>query len=112
MAQIAEGTAVSRRASADMREILYREQYDTIVGRFLPYDSCASSRGESPWRVASKSGSLRGVRHDIAYVDGPRLRYVMSLMSRGCRDRRFWVDNEATLCLARVARAAHDYIAR
>jgi len=110
MAQIAEGTAVNGRASTQMRKILFREQYDTIVGRFLPYDSYASSRGESAWKIASKSGSLRGIRHDIAYVEGPRLRYVISLMSKGCRDRRFWVDNEATLCLAHVARAVHDYI--
>ncbi len=112
MARIARGQALSRRASAAMRGILFREQSDTVVGRFLPYDPFAASQRKSPWRIASKSGSLRGVRHDVAYVEGRRLRYVIALMSKGCRDLRFWPDNEATLCLARVARAVHDYVAR
>jgi beta-lactamase class A len=112
MSRIARGEALSRSASAGMRDILFREQSDTIVGRFLPYDPFATSQGRSPWRIASKSGSLRGVRHDVAYVVGPRLRYVVALMSKGCKDRRFWPDNEATLCLARAARVVHDHVAR
>jgi hypothetical protein len=52
------------------------------------------------------------VRNDVAFVNGPRARYVVALMSKGCEDKRFWVDNEATLCLARVARAVHDYAVR
>ena len=105
MEQIARGQAVSRKASAAMRDILFREQYDLIVGRLLP-------DGRRRWKIASKSGTLPGIRHDVAYIRGPRLRYVVALMSAGCRDRRFSVDNEATLCLARIARAVHDYVAR
>jgi beta-lactamase class A len=70
MTRIARGEALSRPASAAMRDILFREQSDTIVGRFLPYDPFATSQGQSPGKIASKSGSLRGVRHDVAYFQG------------------------------------------
>lgn len=106
--RIALGEAVGRRVSTQMRDILRREQSDLIVGRLLPH----ARSGQPRWKIASKSGSVRGVRNDVAFVEGPRTRYVLALMSKGCQDKRFWVDNEATLCLARVARAVHDYVLR
>lgn len=112
MTQIARRRAVGRAASATMLDMLRREQYDTIVGRFLPADEQAASGSRSRWRVASKSGSIVGHRHDVAYVDGDGLRYVVVLLSWDCADHRFWVDNEAQICLAHVARAVHDHIAR
>ena len=112
MARIARRRAVSRAASATMLDILRREQYDTIVGRFLPHDDQAPSGSRARWRIASKSGSIVGHRHDVAFVEGDGLRYVVALMSWDCADTRFWVDNEAQICLAHVARAVHDHIAR
>jgi beta-lactamase class A len=108
MLRILQGEAVGRRASTQMCDILQREQSDLILGRLLPH----ARSGRPRWKVASKSGSVRGVRNDVASVEGPRARYVVALMSKGCQDKRFWVDNEATLCLARVARAVHDYAVR
>jgi beta-lactamase class A len=112
MTWIARRQAVSRPASRAMLDILRREQYDTIVGRFLPGAEDDDSGRATTWRVASKSGSIRGHRHDVAHVEGPGVRYVVALMSRDCADLRFWVDNEAQLCLAHVARAVHDHVAR
>jgi beta-lactamase class A len=110
MLGVARGTEVSRAASAEMLGILRREQYANIVGRLIPFDPYASGRDR--WRLASKSGSIRGVRNDAAIVEGPECRYVVALMSRDCSDERFNVDNEANLVLARVAAEIHRWFTR
>jgi hypothetical protein len=91
-----------------MLDVLRRSQSRDIVGRFLPVEG-GSRDGV---RIASKNGSLDGLRHDVAYVEGPGTSYVVALMSRDCADRRIWPDNEATLCLARLARCVHDHVSR
>ena len=110
MVSVARGGEVSRAASLEMLEILRREQYANIVGRMIPFDPYASGRDR--WRLASKSGSIRGVRNDAAIVEGPGCRYVVALMSRDCKDERFNVDNEANLVLARLAAAVHWWFTR
>ena len=111
MSEIARGRAVSRSASAAMLDILRREQYDTIVGRFLPQDQEELAQDRRTWKIASKSGSIKRHRHDVAFVEGQGLRYVVALMSRDCQDLSWGVENEATVCLARIARAVHDHVA-
>lgn len=110
MLGVATGREVSRAASGGMLDILRREQYANIVGRMIPFDPYASGAGR--WRLASKSGSIKGVRNDCAMVEGPGCRYVISLMSRDCADERFNVDNEANLALARIAAEIHDWFGR
>ncbi len=110
MAGLAGGREISKEASRAMLDILYREHYDHIVGRRIPYDPEAPTRPR--WRIASKSGSIRGVRNDVAYVVGPGCRYVVALMSEGCADERFNDDNEGALALAEVAREIHEWFTR
>jgi beta-lactamase class A len=101
---------VARRGPRPLLEILDREQSANIIGRLIPYDPYA--KGRDRWRLASKSGSMRGVRNDAGYVRGPGCRYVLALMSDGCADERFGVDNEANLCLARIAAEVHHWVTR
>jgi beta-lactamase class A len=110
MTQIARRQAVSRGASNEMLDILRREQSDFIVGRFLPYSSEELEQERQPWKIASKSGSIKGHRHDVALVEGHGHRYVLALMSSGAEDLRFWPDNEGTLALARIALAVHQEV--
>jgi beta-lactamase class A len=112
MLEVARRRAVSRAACAAMLGILRRSQSRDIVGRFLPPEPAGGPRGRRGTSIASKGGALRGVRHDVAYVEGPCTRYVVALMSRDCADPRYSADNEATLCLARLARTVHDYASR
>jgi len=107
MARVALGRELSRTASAAMLDTLKREQYANIVGRQIPYDPYA--KGKDRWLLASKSGSLIGVRNDAAYVKGPGVRYAIALMSKDCQDERFNVDNEANLFLARLAAEIHTH---
>lgn len=108
MLEIARRRAVSHAASTAMLDMLRRSQSRDIVGRYLPVD-VGSGGGVT---IASKNGSLDGMRHDVAYVEGPRTSYAVALMSRDCADQRIWPDNEATLCLARLARGVHEYVSR
>lgn len=110
MAGVATGREVSRAASRGMLKILYREHSDEIIGRRLPADPAPP--GGPRRRIASKSGSVTGVRNDAAYVTGPGYRYVLALMSEGCADPRFNVENEATLALAEIARTIHLWFTR
>lgn len=110
MTQIARRQAVSRDASNEMLDILRREQSDFIVGRYLPYTREDLEEDRRPWKIASKSGSIKGHRHDVALVEGHGHRYVLALMSSGAQDLRFWPDNEGTLALARIALAVHQEV--
>lgn len=110
MTQIGRRQAVGRQASNDMLDILRREQSDFIVGRFLPYTREELEQDRRPWKIASKSGSIKGHRHDVALVEGHGHRYVLALMSSGAEDLRFWPDNEGTLALARIALAVHQEV--
>ncbi|MBO0701753.1 MAG: serine hydrolase [Candidatus Dormibacteraeota bacterium] len=110
MTQIARRQAVSRPASNEMLDILRREQSDFIVGRFLPYTREELEQDRQPWKIASKSGSIKGHRHDVALVEGHGHRYVLAVMSSGSEDLRFWPDNEGTLALAHIAFAVHQEV--
>jgi len=111
VARMARRTAVSPTASREMVDILARERTDNIVGRLLPDAGSDGQPLRRAWRIASKNGSVRGVRNDVALVRGNGLAYVIALLSQGCQDLRYSPDNEATLCLARIARAVHDHVA-
>lgn len=110
MGNLGLGRELSREASRAMLDTLKREQYANIVGRMIPYEPYG--KAAKKWLLASKSGSLTGVRNDAAYVKGPGVRYTIALMSRGCADERFNVDNEAHLVLARLAADIHTHFSR
>jgi beta-lactamase class A len=86
----------------DMRklalEILGEQQYTEIIARHLPEDL----------KIATKSGSITGVRNDVGIVYAPRP-YAMALASKGSSDHREHMDNEGVLTLARVSKLLYDF---
>jgi len=78
-------------------DILSRQQYRDIIGRGLPTDEA----GAPLYRVASKSGELLGVHHDVGIVWTPRP-LVVTVLSEGGRDVREHPDNAEVRLLARV----------
>ena len=106
------GDCVGPDEDAAMRDILLRQQYNTVLTRELPYELVSPpphARGEEPpLRVASKSGSWEGVRNDAGIFYGPAGDYVLVVMSAGCKDLRFHVDNEAMVVLPAISRAAWE----
>lgn len=95
-------------AKTALAQAIYRRQQRTdMLGRYLPYDAYARETGESALAIASKSGSLRGVRNDAGVIEGAHGAYVIAVMSEGCPDLRFHPDNLGAVAVARVARAVH-----
>lgn len=75
--------------------ILERQQYRDLIGRGVPADP----DGEPLYRVASKSGELTGVHHDVGVIFTPRP-LVVALLSEGGRDPREHPENRDVTALA------------
>ncbi|WP_245872771.1 serine hydrolase [Deinococcus planocerae] len=75
--------------------ILSRQQFRDILARHVP----RGEDGEPLYRVASKSGELTGVRHDVGVLFTPRP-LVVALLSEGGDDPREHPDNRDTAVLA------------
>lgn len=76
-------------------DILGRQQFLDLLGRHLPRDP----DGELIYKVASKSGELRGVHHDVGIVWTPRP-LVVALLSEGGQDPREHPENAEVRRLA------------
>lgn len=101
---IAGHSVLTPASCEEMLGILQRQHHtDQITRRVTEYDGYLEQGVEPIVRVASKSGAIRGTRNDVALVERKNLRYVIVLMSRECADRRFYVDNEASVLLADVS---------
>jgi beta-lactamase class A len=101
---IATHEVLTPEACEEMLAILRRQHHtDQITRRMADFDGYLEPGAVPLVRVASKGGSIRGTRNDVALVERDRGRYVIAMMSRECTDRRFYVDNEAAVLLADVA---------
>jgi beta-lactamase class A len=101
---------ISAAASNFMWNILVHQQYNTLMTRYLPYELLEDSdNNDAPVQLGSKSGSLEGVRNDVGIVTSPWGSYTVALLSEGCRDLRFHVDNEAYVALPHLTRLIFDY---
>jgi beta-lactamase class A len=61
--------------------------------------------------VAHKTGALDQVRNDVGLVSTPQGDFALSLFAWESPDRRWTVDNQASVTLARLARALLDHLA-
>lgn len=103
-------TLVSPWACDVMWDILTRQQYNTLMTRDLPYALLAEESGQpAPVQIGSKSGSLEGIRNDVGIVQSPWGDYTVALLSDGCHDLRFHIDNEAQRILPRLTRLVFDH---
>jgi beta-lactamase class A len=68
----------------------------------------------NPWEndkqswVASKTGSITGVRNETGIIHTKTSAHVVSLMSKDCVDEQWTPDNEGTLALAQASKAVYD----
>lgn len=88
---------------------IYRQQQYSELGRALGHDPYSVEVGVAPWRIASKSGSLRGVRNDAGVFEtvdgGPEL--VVAVMTKGCPDERFHAENLGARVVGLAAAEVH-----
>jgi beta-lactamase class A len=94
--KIASGKAVSEEASKKMREVLFDQDFNTIIPARLPAGT----------RVAHKTGWITGLHHDSGIVyPASGHSYVLVLLSRELKDEKAGVG-----AMANVSRMIYDYV--
>ena len=71
-----EGAISSKSTSAEMLEIMAKQQWREKIPLLLPEGT----------KVANKTGSITGVTHDVGVVYGPSGPYVLCVMTKGVSD--------------------------
>lgn len=96
MEAIAQGKAVNEEASGDMIKILLDQKFKDIIPAKLPAEV----------KVAHKTGSITGVRHDSGIVFLPDGRkYVLVLLSK-----QMPAPKEGVEAMANVSKMIYDYM--
>jgi hypothetical protein len=80
------------------------QTYHTMIRRFLPFDAY----GDSPLRIANKTGALPGVRGDIALLESPDATVAMAFMTADAADPGFTFINEGEECIGQLAKITFD----
>ncbi len=108
--KIYNSKVLSAATGQQILEIMKHQQYVTsMIGRYLPYDSDTIEEGGESILIASKSGSIRGVRNDIGIIWGPNCTYAVAIMTKDCKDKRFYPDNEGGLVVAKISGILYGY---
>ncbi|TDE84882.1 serine hydrolase [Deinococcus sp. S9] len=92
---LVRGELLDRRHTGLALSILERQQLREILGRHVPCDA----EGKPLYRVASKSGELRGIHHDVGVLFTPRP-LIAAVLSQGGLDPREYPDNRDVARLA------------
>lgn len=106
-----DGALLEPELTEQAKHIYGRQQHTDQLGRFLPFDPYSTETGEAAMTIASKGGSIRGVRNDAGVIFTGRTRYVLAIMTRDCPDQRFHPDNLGSVVVSEVSRALYDHFA-
>jgi beta-lactamase class A len=109
---IARGRTVSPEASEQMMALLREQQDRDMIPRRLPQGDdvvVASKSGTDSEKVPDAEGVHGAVRNDVGVVSTPAGRYVIAIFTRGVKDTRWTVDNEALLTGAEISRMVYDH---
>lgn len=94
---LVQGRWLNKTHTALALDILGRQQLRDLIGRGVPADAA----GLPLYRVASKSGELVGIHHDVGVLYTPRP-LVIALLSEGGEDLREHPDNRDVGRLSRA----------
>ncbi len=94
------------------RRILSAQHYTDQLGREIGYDPYSSEVGEDDLRIASKSGSIRGVRNDVGIITRSEKGFVIAIMTKGAADLRFYPDNSGSRAIMDATSLAHKQFLR
>lgn len=101
-----QGELLPSRLTAVAQGIYRRQQLTDQMGREIGYDGYSTETGRSRLVIASKSGSLRGVRNDAGIIETPAARYAVAIMTKGCPDERFHPENQGSRVVSAASRLA------
>lgn len=108
--RISRGELISPQASAQMKEILKRQHYNSMITREFPVylmdseDNC----DEELFYVASKSGSMNACRNDGGIVHTPYGEYVIVMLNKGFSDKVYYNDHPAYTHGGKISKLIFD----
>lgn len=105
---LAKEQAASPEACRLMIATMLQQKHHNLVTRYIGDWDEELEPEQVRVRIASKSGSFRTVRNDVAIVWAPRGTYVLAIYSKECKDARYNVDSEADVLLPKVSRAIYE----
>jgi beta-lactamase class A len=108
-AQLWRGDLLPPALTGVAQDIFRRQQLTDGLGGDLDYDRYSTETGASQLIVASKSGSIRGVRNDAGVIELAGRGFVVAVMTKGGTDPRFYPGNPGVRTIAKVARALYDH---
>ncbi len=112
MARIVDGRVGGKVAAEEMVAILATQQDRAMIPRGLPLARgrilVANKTGWDEEKQPDTKGFRGDVRGDVAFVKGPRSRYVIAILARRIADKEPGVDNEALRAGAELSRLVYD----
>lgn len=108
-ARLGRGELLDATWTARLLDLLRIQKYIEPLRRELPADPYAREFGDpEPIWVASKTGSLSGVRCEAGLVHTPVSEWSIAVMTKNGTDARVTSDNEGVLLVARASRLVYD----
>lgn len=95
------------------KDIYRRQQLTSQLGDAIGYDAYSRETGKSDLLIASKSGSVRGVRNEGGVIerlgsDDLSKSYALAIMTKNCPDIRYHGDNLGSRIVGEVSKALFD----
>ena len=106
MINLHEGRLLNMQNTAAMLGVMKIQKNMGNLTRYMSFNPFG--RDDQAW-VASKTGSIVGVRNETGIIHTRRGAHVVSVMTKGGTDKRWTPDNEGTLAVARMSKAVNDY---
>ena len=92
------GELVDSTSSQQMIDILSKQEYNSMIPRFLPFETTPGLR------VAHKTGGVTSVRVDVGLVFSPKADFAIAIFCDQVQDRRGSSENQGVIAAARAAR--------
>ncbi|MBM3949011.1 MAG: serine hydrolase [SAR202 cluster bacterium] len=108
--KMAEGTLVSKKASAAMLDILHTCSEPDFMGRYLPIDQLPEDTGVTmPARLSNKTGSFLDGRTDVGLIETRKVRYVLAVMTHKSKDPSYLLfQHEGVRTIGKISRAIYE----
>ncbi|MBI1802181.1 MAG: serine hydrolase [Chloroflexi bacterium] len=106
MTRLYAGQLLNPANSEAMLDIMRVQKNMGNLTRYIAFNPYG--RDQTAW-VASKTGSINGVRNETGILHSRRGAHVVSVMTKRCTDKRWTPDNEGTVAVAKMSKAIADH---
>ena len=109
LGKLYRGEIMTQGGVEQMLDIMRIQKNIEPLRKYLPFNPYAREFGEDQdiW-VASKTGSLKGVRCESGLVHTSRSTWAISVMSKDCQDDTWTSENEGIRLISQVSKCVYD----